>query len=298
MTIDRESVEGGGTSREEETKTHRCMRCNEVFACQHGPNCQAGQMVLPVIVSAGSYTTIEHCPPSPDWNWIRAYGDRMRAAGHIEATRVAYAAAKAEASGRPAPHQDGETHTFGGTYDDPPHCRNDYQEVWRSGYRAGHEAASSSRPAPLPPAVLADALNDRIGPASGRLLSASPLSSSRPAPQGWQPLSTAPKMRTILLFAATEDGTVKNWKMATGAWHTGYEDERSKACHLTPWNWGGSQLKIYDVQPTHWMPLPDPPVVPCVLESALMTKDDDDLTRSARPANAPTHIHAAENEKD
>jgi hypothetical protein len=32
---------------------------------------------------------------------------------------------------------EGETHTFGGTYDDPPHCRDDYRDVWRSGFRAG-----------------------------------------------------------------------------------------------------------------------------------------------------------------
>jgi hypothetical protein len=78
----------------------------------------------------------------------------------------------------------------------------------------------------------------------------------------WQPIESAPKMRTILLFAVTDikdDGTAGNWKMATGSWHEGYEDERSKARGYTPWHWGDRQLKAYEVQPTHWMPLPAPP---------------------------------------
>jgi hypothetical protein len=78
----------------------------------------------------------------------------------------------------------------------------------------------------------------------------------------WQPIQTAPKMVTILLFAVTdiaEDGSVRNWNMATGSWHTGYEDERSKAQGYTTWTWAGRQLNVYDVQPTHWMPLPKPP---------------------------------------
>lgn len=80
----------------------------------------------------------------------------------------------------------------------------------------------------------------------------------------WQPIATAPKMQTILLFAVTdraEDGTSRNWKMATGYWHTGFDDGGSKMRGFTPWEWGGNQLKIYDVQPTHWMPLPSPPGV-------------------------------------
>jgi hypothetical protein len=78
----------------------------------------------------------------------------------------------------------------------------------------------------------------------------------------WEPIETAPKMRTILLFAVTDraaDGTVRNWRMATGSWLEGYEDERSVAQGYTPWFWGGHQLKVYDHQPTHWMPLPSPP---------------------------------------
>jgi len=79
----------------------------------------------------------------------------------------------------------------------------------------------------------------------------------------WRDIETAPKMRTILLFAVTdvdEHGTVKNWKMATGSWNEGYEDERSKAQGLTPWEWDGHRVRVYEIHPTHWMPLPKPPV--------------------------------------
>ncbi len=79
---------------------------------------------------------------------------------------------------------------------------------------------------------------------------------------GWKSIETAPKMTTVLLFAVTgvaDDGAVMNWKISTGWWHTGYEDAQSKAEGFTPWRWDGRQLKVYDHQPTHWMPLPLPP---------------------------------------
>lgn len=78
----------------------------------------------------------------------------------------------------------------------------------------------------------------------------------------WQPIETAPKGRTLLLFAVTEvadNGSVLNWKMATGSWREGYTDNESKKCGYTPWRWDGHQLKNYEHQPTHWMPLPEPP---------------------------------------
>lgn len=74
----------------------------------------------------------------------------------------------------------------------------------------------------------------------------------------WQPIETAPKMKTLLLFAVTdigEGGKINNWKMATGCWCTGYENDDKR----TPWEWGGHQLMKYEIQPTHWMPLPRPP---------------------------------------
>lgn len=74
----------------------------------------------------------------------------------------------------------------------------------------------------------------------------------------WQPIETAPKMKTILLFAVTdigEDGSVRNWKMATGSYHIGYEGDEKRS----PWCWDGRQLAHYEILPTHWMPLPLPP---------------------------------------
>lgn len=53
--------------------------------------------------------------------------------------------------------------------------------------------------------------------------------------------------RIVLLFAVTdraEDGTVKNWNMATGCWFKARGE----------WDWDYSAL------PTHWMPLPAAPV--------------------------------------
>jgi hypothetical protein len=74
----------------------------------------------------------------------------------------------------------------------------------------------------------------------------------------WQPIETAPKMKTILLFAITdvaEDGRVRNWKMETGFYHTGFTSDDGRS----PWNWGGRNLAVWDAPPTHWMPLPEPP---------------------------------------
>lgn len=64
----------------------------------------------------------------------------------------------------------------------------------------------------------------------------------------WQPIATAPKMPTVLLFAITDTET-GNWKMETGFWHDGYD----------AWRWGGHICHTYETQPTHWMPLPPPP---------------------------------------
>jgi hypothetical protein len=69
---------------------------------------------------------------------------------------------------------------------------------------------------------------------------------------GWRDIATAPKMKGVLLFAVTdtgEDGSIKNWKMGSGFWHSGYE----------AWEWEGRILKAYDHQPTHWHPLPPAP---------------------------------------
>ena len=75
----------------------------------------------------------------------------------------------------------------------------------------------------------------------------------------WKPIETAPKMKTVLLFAVTDigpSGEVRNWKMASGFWHSGYVDGHDNS---TPWNWEGRQVKTYEPSPTHWMPMPEPP---------------------------------------
>jgi hypothetical protein len=68
----------------------------------------------------------------------------------------------------------------------------------------------------------------------------------------WKSIETAPNDRTIILFAETDIdsiGIAHNWKMATGCKLSGGDG----------WQWDGRYLKAYDVQPTHWMPLPNPP---------------------------------------
>jgi hypothetical protein len=67
----------------------------------------------------------------------------------------------------------------------------------------------------------------------------------------WQPIETAPLMKLLILFCVTERdaaGTVKNWKMGCGT-----KD------YAGAWGWNGYPVKPWDHQPTHWMPLPDPP---------------------------------------
>lgn len=77
----------------------------------------------------------------------------------------------------------------------------------------------------------------------------------------WQPIETAPVMKTILLWAATDianDGKVRNWRMETGFYHEGWKGADSQRDY-SPWNWGGSHVPPWGTLPTHWMPLPEPP---------------------------------------
>jgi hypothetical protein len=79
------------------------------------------------------------------------------------------------------------------------------------------------------------------------------ISSLSAATATWQPIETVPKMKNILLWAATDigdDGAIRNWKMDTGYWSSGAE------C----WTWSGYQVRKYDIHPTHWQPLPAAPV--------------------------------------
>lgn len=69
----------------------------------------------------------------------------------------------------------------------------------------------------------------------------------------WYSIESAPRMKTILLFAITDrgdNGEVKNWKMATGFWSDGHSE----------WIWEGRVIDVWEVQPTHWMELPGAPV--------------------------------------
>ncbi len=51
----------------------------------------------------------------------------------------------------------------------------------------------------------------------------------------WQPIETAPKMRTIMLFAVTSTDP-PNWKMATGFLRKGYQGEPDA------WEWDGRRV--------------------------------------------------------
>jgi len=53
----------------------------------------------------------------------------------------------------------------------------------------------------------------------------------------WQPIATAPKDWTNILFFADEDIGICWWDVDAGAWKSAYRDE----------------------YPTHWQPLPEPP---------------------------------------
>jgi hypothetical protein len=71
--------------------------------------------------------------------------------------------------------------------------------------------------------------------------------------RGWQPIETAPRQKVILLWAVTSDDP-PNWKMATGHCALAYDPP-----HEIEWTWDGYRLRSWDVNPTHWMPLPEPP---------------------------------------
>lgn len=70
-----------------------------------------------------------------------------------------------------------------------------------------------------------------------------------------------PVLRRLPLSFVLFCQAVLNWKMATGSWASGWDDEQSKAEGFTPWKWGCHQLKIYDHQPTYWQALPPAPAV-------------------------------------
>lgn len=67
--------------------------------------------------------------------------------------------------------------------------------------------------------------------------------------QGWQPIETAPKDGTHVIFATAYDGKIVH-SVHSGAWGPAYD--------RGPNAW----VEDYDYkicEPTHWMPLPQPP---------------------------------------
>lgn len=65
----------------------------------------------------------------------------------------------------------------------------------------------------------------------------------------WKPIIDAPEQKNILLFAYTDNLPAgRNWRMGSGHFRKGYEDE--------PGVWEGDDLNSWDS--THWMPLPAP----------------------------------------
>ena len=69
----------------------------------------------------------------------------------------------------------------------------------------------------------------------------------------WQPIDTAPKDRCVLLYGVTCPGEVmvqfRKPKVFSGYWSRLDES----------WTTDGSHWDGPFVDPTHWMPLPDPP---------------------------------------
>jgi hypothetical protein len=63
----------------------------------------------------------------------------------------------------------------------------------------------------------------------------------------WRPIETAPKDGTQIL----------------GLWVSYLDGQLMQPSYGVVWNEGGSWLEAYDEvsQPTHWMPLPEPPQV-------------------------------------
>lgn len=60
-----------------------------------------------------------------------------------------------------------------------------------------------------------------------------------------------PQQRKILLWAVTSIEP-PNWRMGSGYCSINYDGELE-------WEWEGRLLKAYDIKPTHWQSLPEPP---------------------------------------
>lgn len=113
--------------------------------------------------------------------------------------------------------------------------------------------------------------------------------------QNWQPIATAPKDRERhLLFVPDEE--TSSYSRQIGSWCDDTQEDPF-------WLYEGERQELYSRahQPTHWMPLPDPPVeargpVPAPQqEIARLTKERDDarhlLGQAAREINVAGPVH-------
>jgi hypothetical protein len=81
----------------------------------------------------------------------------------------------------------------------------------------------------------------------------------------WQPIETAPRDgRDVLIFipaVVLERGLVLHHSCVTAAFCTDAEDPNARwsLSWVSGYDWEGP---LDDRQPTHWMPLPDPPETP------------------------------------
>lgn len=77
----------------------------------------------------------------------------------------------------------------------------------------------------------------------------------RPEPQGWQPIETAPKDGTRILMA------VRGFVPAVAYWQNdrGVFDYLDAECMPDERAWQAMLANSFEWEPTHWMPLPEPP---------------------------------------
>lgn len=68
----------------------------------------------------------------------------------------------------------------------------------------------------------------------------------------WRDIASAPRQRIILLWAITCHDP-PNWKMGSGNCAVNYDGDLE-------WTWDGRILREWEPKPTHWQPLPEPPI--------------------------------------
>jgi hypothetical protein len=74
----------------------------------------------------------------------------------------------------------------------------------------------------------------------------------------WQPIETAPKSERLIGWFPLPGGTTSHARVHVMYW-TNWDGLRG---FIPCWNvtgWGAGMDALFKYQPTHWMPLPDPP---------------------------------------